>query len=80
MDFTTRSGFVITAQSSDVASFPMDLGTFVPVGYVTSLGVTLVSKLWLLSNVNMSRKLYILDIHKQITVTIQQLCRGFDCE
>lgn len=50
MDFTSRSGFVITVQSSDVASFPMDLGTFVPVGYVTSLGVTVVSVLLLIKN------------------------------
>ena len=42
MDFTSRSGFVVAVQSGDVASFPMDHGTFLPVGYMSSLGVTLV--------------------------------------
>lgn len=42
LSFTSRSGFVVTVQSNEVAAFPMDLGTFIPVGFATSLGIQLV--------------------------------------
>lgn len=43
LDFTSRSGFVVTVHEHDAQGFPMDLGTYVPVGFVTSLGVELVN-------------------------------------
>ncbi len=44
LEFISRSGFVVTVHAHDAEGFPMDLGTYVPVGYVTAIGIQLVLK------------------------------------
>lgn len=45
MDFSSRGGFVVTIHRADQQPFPMDMGTYIPVGFVTSLKIDLVSAL-----------------------------------
>lgn len=42
LDFTSRSGFVVTIHENGVTAFPSDFGLNIPIGYITSIGVEMV--------------------------------------
>lgn len=73
LDFTIRSGFVLTIHGSDVYGFPMDLGIFVPNGYVSSTQVTVVKLAARKCRVTLPNYVpaIISAIHEQVATSIQ---------
>lgn len=46
LDFTTESGFVVTIHQNGAAGFPMEMGMNIPVGYISSIGILMVTYSW----------------------------------